>query len=250
VRRIAEVADIEPGSLVMEIGPGLGVLTRELASRAARVIAIELDNRLAEHLEGQDLGKHVTIVRGDVLRIDLAQITSGKPFQVVANLPYAVATAAIEHLLDTASRPTRLVIMVQREVAERMVAKPPNMSILAVAIQFYGIPKIAFRVGSGAFIPPPNVESAVVRIDVRESMLLPESDHRGLFTVVRAGFGQRRKNLLNALSAGLALDKESIRSALDEASIDTARRAETLTIDEWVQVYQVFSTLDLIHAGI
>jgi 16S rRNA (adenine1518-N6/adenine1519-N6)-dimethyltransferase len=140
--------------------------------------------------------------------------------------------------------------MVQREVAERMVAKPPNMSILAVAIQFYGIPKIAFRVGSGAFIPPPNVESAVVRIDVRESMLLPESDHRGLFTVVRAGFGQRRKNLLNALSAGLALDKESIRSALDEASIDTARRAETLTIDEWVQVYQVFSTLDLIHAGI
>src|SRR5690606_10746789 len=161
VQRIAEVADLGPDDLVVEVGPGLGILTRELARRAGTVIAVELDTRLADHLRESLELENVRMVEGDILDLNLAELVGKRPYHVVANLPYSVAAAVIEHVLESDHRPGRMVVMVQREVAERIVARPPEMSVLAVAVQFYAVPRIAFRVGPGAFVPRPRVDSAV-----------------------------------------------------------------------------------------
>ena len=237
VRRIAEASEIAPGELVLEIGPGLGVLTRELAARAGRVIAVELDRRLAAHLAGAGIAG-VDVVEADILATDVAVLTGGQRYVVVANLPYNIAAAVIEHLLSSPARPQRLLVMVQREVAERIVARPPKMSILAVAVQFYGRPRVVLRVGPGAFIPAPKVESAVLRIDVAPEPPLPERAQAGFFRLVRAGFGQRRKQLANALAAGLRQPKATVEAALHEAGIAPERRAETLTVDDWLRLYR------------
>ncbi len=238
VRRIADLAGLTRDDLVVEIGPGLGVLTRELALRAGKVIAIELDARLAEYLRRQLAGTNVEVVHGDALAVDYAGLTGGHPYQVVANLPYSVATAIIERLLSDPHPPERLVVMVQREVAERLAARPPDMALLSVAAQFYATPRIAFRIGAGAFVPPPKVESAVIVLERRTETPLPREEHPGFFRVVRAGFAQRRKRLANALAAGLGLPKEDVAAALVAAGIDPSRRAETLALEEWLAVYQ------------
>lgn len=238
VRRIADLAGLTPDDLVVEIGPGLGFLTRELAAHAGKVIAIELDVRLADYLRRRFASTNVEIVHGDALMVDYAGLTGGRPYQVVANLPYSVATAIIERLLSDHHPPERLVVMVQREVAERLAARPPDMALLSVAAQFYATPRIAFRIGAGAFVPPPKVESAVIVLERREKTPLPREEHARFFRVVRAGFAQRRKRLANALAAGLGLPKEAVESALATASIDPARRAETLEVEEWLRLYQ------------
>lgn len=238
VRRIADLAGLTREDLVVEIGPGLGVLTRELAARAGKVIAIELDARLADYLRRQFASTNVEIVHGDALAVDYAGLTEERPYQVVANLPYSVATAIIERLLTGEHPPERLVVMVQREVAERLAAHPPDMTLLSVAAQFYATPRIAFRIGAGAFVPPPKVESAVILLERREETPLPRAEHARFFRVVRAGFAQRRKRLANALAAGLGLPKEDVEAALVAAGIDPGRRAETLTLEEWLKLYQ------------
>ena len=247
VRRIAETADIKPGELVVEIGPGLGILTRELAQRAGEVIAVEFDRRLAEHLRETARLPNLRVVEGDILKTDLTALTGGRPYTVVANLPYSIATAAIEHLLDSSHPPERLIVMVQREVAERIVARPPEMSVLATAVQFYGVPKVAFRIGPGAFIPAPKVESAVLRIDLHPQLPLTGADRAHFFELVRVGFGQRRKRLANALAAGLRQPKPAVEQRLTEAGIALDRRAETLSVDEWLVVEQAFVGRE--HAG-
>lgn len=239
VRRIADSACVDAGDLVVEIGPGLGVLTRELAQRARRVIAIELDHRLAEYVRGLDLPR-TQVVESDVLEVDLTELTSGQPFIVVANLPYSIAAAAIAHILESENRPKRMVVMVQREVAERITARPSNMSILSVAVQFFGKPRIMFRIGPGAFIPPPNVESAVLRIDVCRDPPLAGEERAAFFELVRAGFSQRRKQLLNSISSASKIDKPLVESALNAAAIDPKRRAETLDVDDWLRLYKAF----------
>ncbi len=238
VRRIADLAGLTHDDLVVEIGPGLGVLTRELAARAGKVIAIELDARLAEYLRRQFASTNVEIIHGDALTVDYAGLTGGRPYQVVANLPYSVATAIIERLLTDEHPPERLVVMVQREVAERLAARPPDMALLSVAAQFYATPRIAFRIGAGAFVPPPKVESAVIVLERRKETPLPREEHARFFRVVRAGFAQRRKRLANALAAGLGLPKEDVEAALVAAGIDPSRRAETLALEEWLKLYQ------------
>lgn len=236
VRRIADTAGLTQDDLVVEVGPGLGILTEELARRAGQVIAVELDSRLAEYLRGTLRYPTVRIVEADILDVDLADLTGGSRYKVVANLPYAVAAAAISHILDSDARPERMVVMVQREVAERIVARPPAMSVLAVAVQFYGEPRIAFRIGPGAFVPPPRVESAVLTIDVAAEPPLSGDDRDMFFAVVRAGFSQRRKRLANALASGLGWSKPAVEDVLLAAGIDPDRRAETLTIAEWIAV--------------
>jgi 16S rRNA (adenine1518-N6/adenine1519-N6)-dimethyltransferase len=236
VRRIADAAEIESGSLVVEIGPGLGILTNELAQRAGSVIAIELDRRLAGHL-ATHAPANVRIVEQDILRTDLSALVSGRPYLVVANLPYSVAAAAIEHLLESQQPPERMIIMVQREVAERIVARPPQMSVLAVAVQFLTRPRNVFRIGPGAFIPAPKVDSAVLRLDVRPAPPLAGVERAAFFRLVRAGFGQRRKQIGNALAAGLGLPREILVDALMSAGIEPSRRAETLTVDEWLRLF-------------
>ncbi len=241
VRRIADSADLLPDDVVVEIGPGLGVLTKELARRAGRVVAIELDDRLAEHVRSLAL-PHTDVVEMDVLQADLAALTGGEPYIVVANLPYSIAAAAIAHLLESEANPRRLIVMVQREVAERICASPPNMSILAVSVQFFGVPRVLFRIGAGAFVPAPKVESAMLRIDVGNEPPLRGSDRARFFDLVRAGFGQRRKQLLNSIAAGLEQDKSEVAATLERAEIDPRRRAETLTVDEWLRVFGEFET--------
>jgi 16S rRNA (adenine1518-N6/adenine1519-N6)-dimethyltransferase len=236
VRRIAEAAEIGVGDLVVEVGPGLGVLTEELAERAGQVIAIELDQRLAAYLRERKL-THTEIVESDILRTDLAELTGGRRYTVVANLPYSVAAAAIAHLLESPTPPARLVVMVQREVAERIIATPPHMNLLAVSVQLFGAPRIMFTIGPGAFVPAPTVDSTVIRIDVFATAAIEPDERKAFFQMVKAGFRQKRKQLANALAAAPGLSKELAEPALIACGIDPARRAQTLSLDEWVRLH-------------
>lgn len=239
VQRIVQVAALQPGTLVVEIGPGLGILTEELVRAGSTVLAIELDPTLAHYLTEKFRGQSVRIVQGDALAIDLASPVGDHPYVVVANLPYNVATPILTSLLTSEHPPERLVVMVQREVAERMVATPPAMSALSVVIQFFTSPRIAFRVGAGAFIPPPKVESAVVVLE-RHDPPLPREEWNDFFQFVRAGFAQRRKQLRNTLVTGLNRSKETVSQLLLRASITPTRRAETLSLGEWIRLYNAW----------
>ena len=238
-RRMVEVAAVQPGEVVVEVGPGLGVLTEPLLAAGARVVAIEIDPRLAVHLREQfGAMDNFQLVESDILAVEPERLApSGEPYKVVANLPYSVTSAVLRHLLSRPRRPTRLVVMVQREVAERIVAEPPAMSLLAVSIQFFGSPRLALRVPAGAFYPAPSVDSAVVALEV-EDLPLPDDEQPAFFRVVAAGFGQRRKTLSNSLMAGLALPRPAIQAALAAAELDPRRRAETLTVADWVRLYR------------
>jgi len=238
--RIVAAADLTPADTVLEIGPGLGTLTRLLAERAGRVVAVELDDQLAavlaERLAGQP---NVEVHPGNILHISDFASLMGPSYKVVANLPYYITSAVLRHLLERPDPPSLLVVTVQREVAERIAAAPPDMSLLAVSVQFYGRPRIVARIPAGAFYPPPKVDSAVVRIDVLDEPAV--SLDTGLnvgdfFRVVRAGFGHKRKTLRNALSAGLGLAPASAEQALVQVGIDPRRRAETLSLQEWAEL--------------
>jgi len=237
--KIVEIADLPPGATVVEIGPGTGNLTRLLAQAAARVIAVEIDGRLVALLRSQFAAQpHVELVHGDILAINLADRLGDASYMVVANLPFYITSAILRHLLETLPRPQRIVVTVQREVAERLVARPGEMSLLAVSVQFYGQPQIALRLNPALFWPRPDVEAAVVRIDVRDRPPVDAPDERLFFRVARAGFGQKRKQLRNALSAGLGIDKTQADALLGQARIDPQRRAETLSLAEWAALAQ------------
>jgi len=248
VQRIVTTAQLMPGQLVVEIGPGLGMLTAALVERGAQVIAIELDADLAQYLTERFAGQPVTIVHADALTVDYAALTGGQPYVVVANLPYNVATAILERLLTGQHPPERLVVMVQREVAERLAARPPQMSLLSVLAQTFTEPRIVFRIGPGAFVPPPKVESAVVTLDRRTEPLVPPAEQSDFFRVVQAGFQQRRKQLINALAHGLGLPKPAVYAALQAAAIAPTRRAETLTIAEWLTLSRTLREQGAAHA--
>ncbi len=248
--RIVAAADLSPGDAVLEIGPGLGALTRQLAQTAGRVVAVELDDRLLPILRYElEPFANVEIVHGDILTFDVGAHFDG-PFVVVANVPYYITGAILRRLLEGQPRPRRMVMTVQREVADRLTAKPPHMSLLAISVQYYGTVRLVGAVKAGAFWPRPEVDSAVIRVDVEAR---PQTtDHRPLseemassvvgrpssvsdesfFRVVRAGFGEKRKQLKNNLRR-LGLSDEAIAAALETAGIDGRRRAETLSVEEW-----------------
>jgi 16S rRNA (adenine1518-N6/adenine1519-N6)-dimethyltransferase len=238
--RIADAAGLEAGDCVVEVGPGLGVLTEELARRLdperGKLVAVELDGELLPGLR-ERFGKqgHVSFVQGDVLDIPPEELSGGRPYKVVANLPYYITSAILRHFLDAAYKPQSLTVMVQREVAQRMAAKPPDMGLLSVAVQFYGEARIAFRVPPGAFRPPPKVDSAVVHIRVygQDDKPVQPTSEAGFFRVVQAGFSQKRKQLVNTLASGLGLPKGVARHMLESAGISPDRRAETLSLAEW-----------------
>lgn len=249
LNQIVAAAELEAGDLVLEIGPGQGSLTRLLAAQAAGVVAVELDDRLITPLRAMFATQldRVLIVHGDILELDPADLidglVKGRPgtlpgpgdshaYKVVANLPYYITSAVLRQLLETQRKPTRVVVLVQLEVAERICAQPGDMSLLAASVQYYAQPQFVTRVPASAFRPIPKVDSAILRLDV---FTQPAVDIAAepFFTVVRAGFGQKRKQLLNSLSAGLARPKAEVQAALQCAAIDPMRRAETLALAEW-----------------
>lgn len=234
--RIVSAAGLSPHDEVIEVGAGLGTLTRLLAERAARVTAIELDDNLIGILREQLADRPgVRIIHGDVLR--MADLTlPHRGYKVVANLPYYITSAVLRRFLEKEPRPKVMVVTVQLEVARRIVAEPGEMSLLSVSVQLYGSPRIVARIPAGAFYPVPKVDSAIVRIEVApEPMACFEggASDTALFRVARAGFGQRRKQLRNSLSAGLSLPRATVEAALAEAGIDPSRRAQTLSLSEW-----------------
>ena len=249
LNKIVQAADLSPETTVLEIGPGLGTLTRHLAQAAGRVIAVELDEAMCQVLR-QELAElsNVDVVPGDILKIDPADLlssftgetpesTAGAPaYTVVANLPYYITSAAIRHLLEAAPPPRRIVLTVQQEVGQRIVAGPGKMSLLAISVQFYGHPRIVARIPAAAFIPPPQVNSVVIRIDVYDTSPVEVPSTRAFFQVVRAGFSQKRKQLKNALRGGLALPGDQATMALNQAGIDPRRRAQTLSLAEWASL--------------
>jgi 16S rRNA (adenine1518-N6/adenine1519-N6)-dimethyltransferase len=240
--RIVAAADLYPADLVVEVGAGTGTLTRLLAERAGRVVALELDSRLVELLHEQLTGlSNVEIIHGDVLNFSTSRFDD-HGYKVVGNLPYYITSAILRHFLENTPRPQLMVVTVQREVAARIVAGPGDMSLLAVSVQLYGQPSIAARIPAGAFYPPPEVDSAVLRIEVSEHpSLLREGGVKetDFFRVVRAGFSQKRKTLRNSLSGGLGLAPANTKSFLEQASIDPRSRAETLSLEEWARLTAV-----------
>jgi 16S rRNA (adenine1518-N6/adenine1519-N6)-dimethyltransferase len=243
LRKIVKAAELSAETRVLEIGPGLGTLTRLLAEVAGRVVAVELDEEMMRVLRGELAHlPNLELVHGDILHQDPASLMrdphssvhqSSPTYMVVANLPYYITSAAIRHLLECSYPPFRLVLTVQLEVARRIVATPGDMSLLAVSVQFYGRPRIVARIPAGAFFPPPKVASAVVRIDTHAKFPAQVPDPETFFRVVRAGFGQKRKQLKNALVAGLGVPSTEVIAAMARAGIEPKRRAQTLSLTEW-----------------
>ena len=237
--RIAQEGGAGPDVGVLEIGPGIGVLTWELASRAKKVVAIELDGRLLPVLD-ETLAEfsNVTVVHGDVLKIDLAQLLrqefSGMEVVVCANLPYYITSPIVMRLLEARLPVKSITVMVQKEAAARICAAPgeKNAGALSAAVSYYARPRILFPVSRGSFLPAPEVDSAVIRLDVRQKPAVNPPDEALFFRVIRSGFSQRRKTLANSLSSGLSIPKERIGAALKEAKISSSARAEELTLED------------------
>jgi len=238
---ILETAELARSDLVVEIGPGLGVLTRELAARAGQVIAVELDDRLAAALRQALESLHnVAIVNEDILKLDPATLGIPDRYKVAANLPYYITSAVLRHFLEASARPRLMVVMVQKEVAETIAAGPGSMSLLSVSVQFYGEPTVAGYVPARSFYPAPEVDSALLRIDVYPRPKVAVSDEKGFFGLVRAGFSASRKQLVNSLGHGLGLSRADVLSLLVKSGIEPRRRAETLTVEEWAQLWEAF----------
>jgi len=268
--RIVAAADLTPDDTVLEVGPGPGVLTELIAQQAGRVVAVELDDRLIPILRERFAGQpHVSIVHADILKVNvgaligesanqrISESANGESrntqyvirntqyairntqYKVVANLPYYITSAAIRHLLESVPPPELLVLTVQREVAERMVASPPDMSLLALGVQFYATARIVEHIPAGAFYPKPKVDSAAVRLERRSEPVVSGVTAEAFFRAARAGFSQPRKQLRNSLAAGLAVPPAKAEAWLTGAGIAPQRRAETLTLAEWGALAQV-----------
>jgi 16S rRNA (adenine1518-N6/adenine1519-N6)-dimethyltransferase len=268
--QIVANAGVTRDDVVLEIGSGLGGLTCHLAQAARHVIAVEIDQALIPPLQSVVAEyPNISIVHGDILQIDPAELVTGQlvtgqsdneptgspinqlpinqlpvnqstapHYKVVANIPYYITSAIIRHLLEAVIQPQTIVLTVQQEVAARITAQPDDMNLLAVSVQFYGTPRIVQRIEAGAFYPAPDVDSAVVRIDLPDGPLYAVDDVDLFFRVAKAGFGQKRKQLHNALRAGLSMPGEQIDAILTAAGIDPKRRAETLSLPEWVRLVE------------
>ena len=247
VDQIVAAADLGPNDQVLEVGPGIGTLTQGLAQSGACVKAIELDQRLLEVLDTTlESYDNVDIIHGDVLKLNVPEIMDHKPFKVVANLPYYITTPIIMSLLEAKLPIERLVVMVQREVALRMVAQPgtKDYGALSVAVQYYTEPDIVLEVPPKAFMPAPAVTSAVIRCRLRQKPPVHVDDERIFFRVVKAAFAQRRKTFSNSMKT-TGLSKEQIATNFEQAGIDGQRRGETLGLQEfadlantWCQLYK------------
>jgi 16S rRNA (adenine1518-N6/adenine1519-N6)-dimethyltransferase len=234
---IVAAAELEPEEAVLEVGAGMGVLTEALAERVRRVVAVELDRNILPVLrETVARFDNVEIIPRNLLEVDPAAVFGQTPYKLVANLPYYITAPTLRHFLEASARPTRLVVMVQREVAERLVAGPGDLSLLGVSVQFYGMPRLVRVVPAASFYPPPQVDSAIVRVDVFPEPPLDAATRELMFSLAHAGFAEKRKQLHNTLASHLSAPRETITRWLEAAAIDPKRRAETLSVDDWVRL--------------
>ncbi len=239
LEKMIETADLGKNDVVVEVGPGIGIMTKELAKRAKKVHAIEIDPKIAEILSTTCIKyPNLKIVRGDIRDFDPKGI--GK-YKVVANLPYYITSHIIKKFLEEKNKPETITVLIQREVAERICAKPGRMSVLAVAVQFYGQPEIKELVSPLSFFPSPKVYSAILKIKVFKEPLFEDVDTKVFFRLVKAGFGEKRKMLSNSMSGGLGIEKELAEKLLKGAEVEPMLRAERLTLDDWRRIYLVFT---------
>ncbi len=234
LEKIANAAEILEDDCVLEIGPGLGSLTRYLAVSAKQVTAVELDFDLLAPLRAVlQPYRNVRVVHGDILKLSISELIDQPNYIVAANIPYNITSAIIRHLLEGDIKPRRVVLTIQKEVAERICAKAGDLSLLALSVQVYGKPSIAAKIPAGAFHPAPKVDSAILRIDIYDEPLIPRDSLNTFFKLTKAGFGQKRKTLRNSLASGLHIPTTEAEALLTSAGIDFMRRAETLSIEEW-----------------
>jgi len=250
LENIADAAGIGPDDCVLEIGPGMGALTGYLLEAAGKVIAVEIDKMLIPILEATLSGyDNFLLINDDILKVDLEGLiereNAGRPIKVVANLPYYITTPIILRLLESGLNIESITVMVQKEVAERMMEGPGSKAYgaLSLAVQYYSSPSLKMRVPRNCFYPAPDVDSAVIRLDVfrPEERPVKVSDPRELFIIIRAAFGQRRKTLVNALgnAAGLHYSKEQITDALNAMGKDASIRGEVFTLEEFAQLAEL-----------
>lgn len=237
IEKIITSAELMPQDTVIEVGPGTGELTARLAHYAGQVFAIEVDERLEPLLADRFAQiSNVYFIFQDILKTDIAALVGIDDYLVVANVPYYITTAILQHLLESVRRPKRIVMTMQYEVAERICAQPGAMTLLSNSVQFYGKPSIVSKLNPAVFWPRPSIHSAILRIDVYPQPIVDVPDEQTFFRVVRAGFSQKRKQLRNALSGGLQVKAKVASQYLQQAGIDSQRRAETLTLSEWAQL--------------
>jgi len=239
--KVINAAELSGSEEVLEIGAGLGSLTYLLAQTSARVSAVEIDTHMLEPLaEALKPYSNVRIVPGDILELDPAELVNRENYVVVANIPYYITSAIIRHLLEANLKPSRVILTIQKEVAQRILARDGKMSLLSLSVFVFGEPEIANTIPAGSFFPAPDVDSAVLRIRLYPEPLIPPSQLDQFFKLAHAGFGQKRKTLRNSLSAGLNLPASEIEARLLKANIEPSRRAETLSIAEWAKLVNSF----------
>ncbi|MFZ1250051.1 MAG: 16S rRNA (adenine(1518)-N(6)/adenine(1519)-N(6))-dimethyltransferase RsmA [Candidatus Microsaccharimonas sp.] len=234
---IANAARIAPDDTVLEIGPGLGTLTSALLRRAKKVIAVELDEKLAEKLPGQFPGTSLEVVNQDILTFDLTKLPLN--YVVVANVPYYITSKIIQLLTTSVNKPKTIVLLIQKEVAERLAAEPGDMSILAVSAQVYAEVKLGEVVPAELFTPPPKVDSQVVILTMRPMALVDSNDEKAFFRVVKAGFSAKRKKLRTSIASGLHVPKQQAEDLLKRAGISPDDRAEHLSIQDWQRLVEI-----------
>ena len=238
---IAEAAELTGDDVVLEIGPGLGTLTSRLLARANSVTAVEFDADLARKLPGQFPGKKLTVVNQDILQFDLSQLP--KNYKVVANVPYYITSKIVEKLMTAENKPSIAVLLVQKEVAERIAAEAGNMSILSVSVQIFAEVELDIEVPRQFFTPSPKVDSQVVVLRTRDNPLIASEDQRDFFRIVKAGFSAKRKKLRSSLSGGLGIDKSVAEELLKNAGISPDARAEDLAIEDWKKLLKEWRNL-------
>lgn len=234
LRKVLTAAELQGDEQVLEIGAGLGSLTVLLAQTARDVVAIEIDQKLFPALqEALAPYENVKTIHGDILNLDLDGLLHDQDFVVVANIPYYITSAIIRKLLEANKRPSRMILTIQKEVAERIIARDGKMSLLALSVQVYGKPELVATIPAGAFYPAPDVDSAVLKLTLYEKPLIQEQNLDLFFKLAQAGFSQKRKTLRNSLASGLSISSQQAEKILADAQLESNRRAETLNLEEW-----------------
>jgi 16S rRNA (adenine1518-N6/adenine1519-N6)-dimethyltransferase len=235
LRAIVDAAELKPRDTVLEIGPGLGTLTELLVHEADRVIVIEFDAQLAADLPTRVPESNLEVIQQDILSFDFTSLPPD--YKVVANIPYYLTSNLIRVMSETPNRPTKAVLLIQKEVAERVAAAPGQMSLLSVTAQFYWQVSLGIEVPARLFMPAPKVDSQVVILARRDQPLFDDVQPKDFFRLVKAGFAQKRKTLLNSLSSGLHIERGKVQTACQSVGIEPTRRAQTLSLDEWHDLY-------------